>query len=117
MSDKINLDFSKETISGVNESLKSDLNNIAANIGITTSDLLRKKIREKVKAYPDEMLKKKTRSKKKQIVITGFSHKLRDEITNLSNNLGHKKTTLLIMFLTEIRDSFPEHMLKPPLEY
>lgn len=102
-----------ERITGVNSEVDEKLKNIAKNIGITKSQLIRKKIREKLAEIPDEL--KITRPKKKaaSIDVTEFSPKIKAEISAVAANKGIHPNSLLKIMICEIVDSFPEKMKLP----
>lgn len=105
-----NIDLSEERIRCVDDTLNSELNNIAKNIGIAKCDLLRKKMRLIIDAFPDELKQPKTNHKSSEVRIKGLSPKTMLEIKNISDNIGITRTSFLKLQLYEIAKEFPKEM-------
>ncbi len=92
---------------------KNELDNIAANIGISRTQFLRKKLREKIAEYP-ELLKTETPEKKRHdIILKEFPQDLRKNIANISGNIGATGNSFLLMLLYEILQETSSEYKKP----
>ena len=100
-------------ITGVNKTVDENLRNIAKNIGISKSELIRKKIRERLAEFPDELKIPNKKSKTATIDITELTEKIRQEISAIASNKGVSPNALWKFLLFEIAESFPEKMKRP----
>jgi len=105
-----------ERITGVNSEVDELLKNIAKNIGITKSQLIRKKAREKLAEYSPELKVIKPKAKTTTIDITEMSPKIKQEIVAVASNKGIHPNALWKIMLYEIVQSFPENMKKPYID-
>jgi len=93
--------------------LLTPLNNIADNMGVTMTDLLRPEVRNIVDSYPEYLKRKPSQKKCKHCAIYGVPTKVIDELFNIADNLDISYAAILKIGFTKLEQGFPEKMKKP----
>lgn len=114
-------DFCEEEISRIDPEINEQLNNIAANIGISKTQLLKgyfREIRDKEeKTNPEHLEPKKPHDKIKHIKVSGYSRKLREELAIIATHYGLTKNSFYRLKLHQLVDGYPKQMRKKPPRY
>lgn len=98
----------EERIPNVPKRVNAELNAISKNIGITKTQLLQKKIREKINSYPDYLKEKMPPCPKEEVRITSIAQDLQEDIENIARNIGVDKAVFMRVLISDISTSYPE---------
>ncbi len=98
--------------------LKTDLDNISDNLGISLTQMLKPILREVSDSFPvhlkkPPLIKIKARN---EILIRGVSNNLITELDNISGNLGITITQIMIPKLQAFVDKQPPRMKQPLID-
>lgn len=100
--------MSEERIPNVPKRVNTELNVISKNIGCTKTQLLQKRIREKIDSYPEYLKSKLPLSPKEEVRITSIAPMLQEQIENIAENIGVDKACFLRVIISDISVSYPE---------
>lgn len=92
------------------------LNNIAKHLGVTMTEFLKPHMRKIIDKYP-EYKNSKSNKQCARVVLTNVTPKLVEELFNVSDNLGVGYSSFLKVELKSIKDQYPDHMTKPPVNF
>lgn len=110
--------YSDEEICRVDPDINDQLNNIAANIGISKTQFLKGYFREVVEGEPEEHKIGKIKDDKiMHVKVSGVSNQLKADLKIIATHHGLSKNAFLRMKLHQIVEAYPARMRKPPLDY
>lgn len=100
----------EKQVRAVPRELNNELNNIAANLCITKTTLLRKEIRKQLEDMEPRYIIKDEGA---NIYISGIGPRLDNKLNAIAKDIGITKNSLLKILLYKIAGQYPENMKKP----